>query len=161
MLITLERPYPAGPGDACGVHAGFLWEIADVEEARDYGRYVSILVHVFAEHPGYGGEGVMLTTRFLDHWYDAESIVATVIGCGSKLLRLPDIAESDSDSGLCITAQRFYDSALHIPPCEPDTYWKRPDVVFDGFIYALTLCCKLCEFAAACQEEARRGQYAD
>lgn len=161
MLISLERPYPAERGDSCGIHAGFLWEIADMDgDDYDY-AHVCILVHVGENHPGSGGEGVMLTQRFMDHWYDAEHTASGAAGHGSQLVVLPNICEADTERALCITTQRFYDDALHIPPQEPDSYWRRPEQPFKGFTYAMTICCKLCEFAAACHEEAIRGQYAD
>ena len=155
MLIIFERPYPAEMGDACGIHAGFLWEIADMY--ADAYSHVCILVHVGEHHPGSGGEGVMLTERFLDHWYDAEHTAACAAGYGSKLITLPSICEADTERALCITSQRFYDEVLHIPPQEPESYWRRPAQPFKGFTYAMTICCQLCEFAAACLEDARGG----
>lgn len=157
MLIIFERPYPAERGDACGIHSGFLWEIADMD-ANDYSSsHVCVLVHVGENHPGFGGAGVMLTEMFLDHWYDAEHTAANAAGYGSKLAVLPAICEVDTERALCITVRRFYDDVLHISPQEPDSYWRRPAQPFAGFTYAMTICCKLCEFAACCREDARRG----
>lgn len=155
MLIIFERAYPVEEHDAAGTHAGFLWEIANM------GEYVCILVHMPSQHPGDSGEGVMLTTRFLDHWYDAETITANARGHDSRLATLSGIIERDTEGALCVEARGFYDESLHIPPQEPDSYWRRPKYPFRGFTYAMTLCCKLCEFAVVCQEEASRGQYAD